>query len=50
MDCCIGSGTTAIACMESKRKFVGFELNKEYFEKACARVSDAMREDETLLF
>lgn len=50
MDCCMGSGTTAIACMESKRKFVGFELNKEYFEKACARVSDAMREDETLLF
>lgn len=38
LDNCIGSGTTAIACIKEKRHFIGFELNKEYFEKACKRI------------
>ena len=35
---CMGSGTTAIACIREKRHFIGFELNKEYYDKACARI------------
>ena len=38
LDNCMGSGTTAIACIKEKRHFVGFELNKEYYEKACKRI------------
>ena len=38
LDPFIGSGTTAIACIKEKRHFVGFELNKEYYEKACKRI------------
>lgn len=38
LDNCIGSGTTAIACIKEKRHFIGFELNKEYYEKACERI------------
>ena len=38
LDNCIGSGTTAIACIKEKRNFIGFELNKEYYEKACKRI------------
>ena len=38
LDNCMGSGTTAIACLKEKRHFVGFELNKEYFDKACKRI------------
>jgi len=34
----MGSGTTAIACIKEKRHFVGFELNKEYYDKAVKRV------------
>ena len=34
----MGSATTAIACIKEKRHFVGFELNKEYYEKACKRI------------
>ena len=34
----MGSGTTAIACMQSGRKYIGFELNKEYYDKAVKRV------------
>ena len=38
LDNCMGSGTTAIACIKEKRHFVGFELNKEYYDKACKRI------------
>jgi DNA modification methylase len=38
LDNCMGSGTTAIAAMRENRHFIGFELNKEYFDKACERI------------
>ena len=38
LDNCMGSGTTAIACIKEKRHFVGFELSKEYFDKAQRRI------------
>lgn len=38
LDNCIGSGTTAIACLNTKRNFIGFENNQEYFEKAIDRI------------
>lgn len=39
LDNCMGSGTTAIAAMREKRHFVGFELNREYFDKAVERIN-----------
>ena len=39
LDNCMGSGTTAIACIKEKRHFVGFELNKEYYDKAVKRIA-----------
>ena len=38
LDNCIGSGTTAIACIKERRHFIGFELSKEYFDKAVKRI------------
>lgn len=38
LDPFMGSGTTAIACIKEKRHFIGFELNKEYFDKAEKRI------------
>ena len=38
LDNCMGSGTTAIACIKERRHFIGFELNKEYFDKAVRRI------------
>ena len=38
LDNCMGSGTTAIACIKEKRHFIGFELSKEYFDKAVRRI------------
>jgi DNA modification methylase len=38
LDPFMGSATTAVACHKYKRHFIGFELNKEYFDKACKRI------------
>lgn len=38
LDPFMGGGTTAVACLRTKRHFIGFELNKEYFDKANKRI------------
>ena len=38
LDPFIGSGTTAIAAIRNNRHFIGFELDKEYFEIAKERI------------
>lgn len=38
VDCFMGSGTTGVAAINLNRNFIGVELNKEYFEKAKARI------------
>lgn len=40
LDNCMGSGTTAVAAIKEKRHFIGFELNKEYYEKSVKRIKD----------
>lgn len=40
LDNCMGSGTTAVACIREKRNFVGFEMNEEYFSKATKRINE----------
>lgn len=39
LDPFIGSGTTAVACENLNRNWIGFELDKEYFELATNRVN-----------
>jgi site-specific DNA-methyltransferase (adenine-specific) len=39
----VGSGTTADACIIEKRKFIGSELNPEYFNYAVERVKDRQK-------
>lgn len=36
----IVNSTTAIACIKEKRHFIGFELSKEYFDKAQKRIKN----------
>lgn len=38
LDPFMGSGTTSIAAIREKRNFIGFEINKEYYDKACKRI------------
>jgi DNA modification methylase len=39
LDPFIGSGTTAIACINTNRNYIGFELDKQYFDIAQQRIS-----------
>ena len=38
LDNCMGSGTTAIACKYTNRNYIGFELDKEYYDLAVSRL------------
>ena len=38
LDMFMGSGTTAVACVNTNRKYIGFELSSEYCEIATKRV------------
>jgi site-specific DNA-methyltransferase (adenine-specific) len=38
LDNCMGSGTTAIACMNTNRNFIGVELDENYFRIATERI------------
>lgn len=40
LDPFMGSGTTALACLRTKRQFIGFELNPNYVEIAKQRLAD----------
>jgi DNA modification methylase len=44
LDNCMGSGTTAVACIKEKRNFIGFELNKDYFDICQNRISEERRQ------
>lgn len=41
----MGSGTTGVAAMNLKRKFIGIEREEKYFEIACKRIEDAQRQE-----
>ena len=44
LDSCMGSASTAIACMRTGRKFIGIEKDPDYFEVSCQRVKDEQRQ------
>lgn len=41
LDNCMGSGTTGVACANTKRKFIGIEQDERYFEIAKTRIEMA---------
>lgn len=42
LDNCMGSGTTAVACINTGRQYIGFELDPHYHEIAEQRVAEAV--------
>ena len=44
LDNCIGSGTTAVACINTNRNYIGFELDKHYCDIANERIRKALLE------
>ena len=43
LDCCMGVGTTGVACARLGRRFIGMENKKEYFDIARRRIVQAVR-------
>jgi len=41
LDNCIGSGTTAISCINTNRRFIGIELDSNYVKMAQQRIKEA---------
>lgn len=37
----LGSGTTGIACINTNRRFIGIELNSEYYNLSKERINQA---------
>lgn len=40
----MGTATTAVAAMMLQRHYIGFELNKEYYDIALKRISEQNKE------
>lgn len=38
LDNCMGSGSTGVACLHTGRRFIGMELDQEYFKTAVQRI------------
>ena len=44
LDCFSGSGTTAVACHNLKRRFICIEKDPEYWKASCERLEQAQRQ------
>ena len=40
----LGSGTTAIACINRNRDFLGYEIDNKYFDLSCKRIEDHIKQ------
>ena len=40
----MGSGTTGVAAVKLGRKFIGIEIEPKYFDIACRRISEALKQ------
>ena len=45
LDPFLGSGTTALAAIELKRKFIGIEMNEEYYNIAKERINEKLNKN-----
>lgn len=44
LDPFMGSGTTGVAAVKLGRKFIGIEIEEKYFDIACRRISEALKQ------
>ena len=50
LDPFMGSGTTAVACIELERNYLGFEINNEYYNYSLERIKNIKQENFKQLF
>ena len=49
LDPYMGSGTTGVAAVKMNRKFIGIEREPSYFDIACKRISDALKQPDLFI-
>jgi DNA modification methylase len=45
----MGSGTTGVAAVKLGRKFIGIEIEPKYFDTACRRISEALKQPDLFI-
>lgn len=45
LDCCMGSGSTGVAAVDTGRRFIGIEQDSGYFQTAAERIQEAVSVD-----
>lgn len=50
LDCFMGSGTTAVACQETNRQFIGFEISEKWCKVANDRLNKVDQNGQTCMF
>jgi len=49
LDPFMGSGTTGVAAVKLGRKFIGIEIEPKYFDIACRRISEALKQPDMFI-
>lgn len=49
LDPFLGSGTTGVACVKLGRKFIGIEIEPKYFDIACRRIGEALKQPDMFI-
>ena len=49
LDPFMGSGTTGVAAVKLGRKFIGIEIEPKYFDIACKRISEALKQPDMFI-
>ena len=50
LDATMGSGSTGVACVNTNRRFIGFELDEKFFKIAEQRIEEAQAKKAQELF
>lgn len=43
MDCFMGSGSTGVACMNTNRRFIGIEIDENYYNVSKKRIEESLK-------
>ena len=49
LDPFMGSGTTGVACVRLGRQFIGIEVDPKFFDIACKRIADALKQPDLFI-
>ena len=50
LDNTMGSGSTGVACVNINRKFIGIELDENYFNISCDRINKTLKDKQQKLY